>query len=210
MNEAGSGEEKRLPQTCDANRPRGPLPGEILVRSAPGTKPVGRTGVTHGFHCPDAIEIPTSLNCSVCPLYHVKRRDRRHRLACSEGRKHQICPILTERQIGWAEELVQEIRDVTGDWPTASDRIRIEQIIRHRSRLFQVENYLKVAGFLDLGKGEIRNVGERLTTIENSLSRSLSEYRQAIGERRALKPQAPRLEEYLAIQAEEVDDGADD
>lgn len=187
----------------------GGIPGEIILRPLRG-KPMGRTGVTHGFHCRDAIEIPTSLTCSVCPLYFIKKRDRRHALACHEGRKGKICPILTARQVGWVAELVAEVREVTGDDPKASDRMRIEQVVRHRSRLFQVENYLKVAGYLDLREGVIRNVGERLMTLENALARSLSEFRQAIGERRVTKPSAPTLSEYLAIQSEEEKGDADD
>lgn len=186
----------------------GGIPGEIILLPVRG-KPMGRTGVTHGFHCRDAIEIPTSLNCSVCPLYHIKKRDRRHALACRHGRKGKVCPILTERQLAWVSELVAEVREVTGEDPKASDRMRIEQVVRHRSRLFQVENYLKVAGFLDLREGVVRNVGERLTTLENALSRSLGEFRQSIAERRVTKPSAPTLSEYLEVTGEEKD-GADD
>jgi len=86
---------------------------------------------------------------------------------------------------------------VTGSEPTSSDNARIEQIVRHRSRIFQIENYLKVAGLIDLAKGEVRNVGDRLTTTENALSRALSEFRQAMSERRvANQGQGPRLEDY--------------
>jgi len=179
--------------------PHGRLPGEVVVRTITGLKPMGRTAVKHGFHCADAIEIPTSLTCSVCPLYLVKKRDKRHDLACPEGRKGQVCPILMARQIAWAEELVAEVREITGRDPMASDRARIEQIVRHRSRLFQSENYLKVAGFLDLREGVVRNVGERLITLENALSRSLGEFRQALSDRRQRQPEGPRLEEYLEV-----------
>ena len=146
-------------------------PGELVVSAPKGALPLGRTGTKHGYHSRDAVEIPTSLTCNLCPLYHVKRKDRRHRLACLEGKLNQVCPILIRRQIHWAEALIDEVREVTGGDPSASDRARIEQIIRHRSRVFQVENYLKVAGLIDLKKGEVRNVGDRLTTVENALSR---------------------------------------
>ena len=182
------------------------LPGEVRVPAPRGVKPLGRTGLTHGFHSADVIEIPTSLGCNVCPLYHVKRKDHRHPLSCKHGRKNQICPVLAERQVVWAADLIGEVRGATGDAPTASDRIRIEQIVRHRSRLFQCENFLKVAGLLDLKQGQMRNVGERLNTVENALSRSLSEFRQAIAERREQKPQGPRLEEYLEVKAQDEDD----
>ena len=189
----------------------GGLPAEVRVPVPSGLLPAGRTGTKHGYHSADSIEIPTSLTCNVCPLFHVKLKDRRHALACKEGRKNQVCPILGDRQVAWACGLVGELQAATGEAPTASDRIRIEQIIRHRSRVFQVENYLKVAGLLDLKTGTMRNVGERLTTLENALSRSLSEFRQAVGERRQQKPQAPRLEEYLAVSEEEKEgDGEDD
>lgn len=177
--------------------PRG-LPAEVRFPVPRGTVSLGKTGTKHGYHA-QAVEVPTSLTCNVCPLYHVKRKDRRHPLACREGRKNQVCPILEARQVIWAGELVAEVTDATGTGPTASDRARIEQIIRHRSRVFQVENYLKVAGLLDLKKGEIRNVGERLTTLENALSRSLSEFRQAIAERRGGGSTVPKLDEYYEL-----------
>ncbi len=160
--------------------------------------PQGRQGVRHGWHSQDAVEIPTSLTCNVCPLYHVRRKDRRHPLACPEAKKNQVCPILLELQQQWVEGLVCEVRETTGDGPTPSDNARIEQIIRHRSRIFQVENFLKVAGLIDLAKGEIRNVADRLTTTENALSRTLSEFRQAMESRRGQRDAlAPRLEDYL-------------
>jgi len=174
------------------------LPAEVRVPVPRGTMPLGQTGMKHGYHA-GAVEVPTSLTCNVCPLYHVKRKDHRHPLACRHGKKHRICPILAARQMEWAAELISELQEATGQEPTASDRARIEQIIRHRSRIWQVENYLKVAGILDLKQGEMRNVGERLTTLENALSRSLSEFRQAISERRAAKPTGLRLDEYLAL-----------
>ncbi len=180
-----------------------PLPGEVIVRAPKGVKPLGRTGVTHGFHCNDVIEIPTSLSCSVCPLYAVKKKNPRHNLACPEGRKNRICPILTERQINWAEELIGEIRDATGEGPTASDRAKIEQIVRHRSRVFQSENYLKVAGYIDIRQGKIRNVGERMISLENALSRSFAEFRQGIADRKAEKPKVPTLDKYLEVRSQE-------
>ena len=186
------------------------LPAEIRVPVPKGLVPPGQTGVKHGYHMSGSIEVPTSLMCNVCPLYHVKRKDRRHPLSCKHGKKNQTCPVLGARQVTWAAEFISEVKDVTGESPTASDRARIEQIIRHRSRIFQVENYLKVAGLIDLTKGTIRNVGERLTTLENALSRSLSEFRQALAERREVQPQAPRLEEYLKVKGGEDDSGQED
>lgn len=175
-----------------------PLPGEVEIRPARGTVPANRAGTKHGWHSADAVQIPTSLTCSLCPLYHVKRKDRRHPLACPEGRKLRVCPILTQLQQRWAEGLIREVQDVTGADPTPSDNARIEQVIRHRSRIFQIENYLKVAGLIDLKKGEIRNVADRVTTTENALGRSLSEFRQALSERRDSQRSAgPRLDEYL-------------
>lgn len=174
------------------------LPAEVIVRAPRGTLPASRAGVKHGWHSEDAVQIPTSLTCNLCPLYHIKRKDRRHPLACPEGRVNQICPILTALQQRWAFALIGEVADVTGGQPTASDNARIEQIIRHRSRIFQIENYIKVAGLIDLKKGEIRNVADRLTTTENALSRTLAEFRQSLAERRSSKAMpGPRLDEYL-------------
>jgi hypothetical protein len=117
--------------------------------------------------------------------------------------------------VAWVGELVGEVTEATGSPPTATDRIRIEQIVRHRSRLFQVENFLKVVGLLDLKSGEMRNVAERLTTVENALSRSVGELRLALAERRITKPTAPTLSEYLEVKAKEEKrpegaDGEDD
>lgn len=174
------------------------LPAEVIVRPPRGTVPRERAGLTHGWHCEDAVQIPTSLTCNLCPLYHIKRKDRRHPLACPEGHVHQICPILMALQQRWAFALIGEVMDVSGGEPTASDNARIEQIVRHRSRIFQIENYLKVAGLIDLKKGEVRNVGDRLTTTENALSRTLAEFRQSLAERRSTRPMpGPRLDEYL-------------
>jgi len=168
------------------------------IRPQKGTVPANRAGVKHGWHSADAVQIPTSLTCNLCPLYHVKRKDSRHPLACGEGRKNQICPILTRLQEGWAEGLICEVQEAAGCDPTPSDNARIEQIIRHRSRIFQIENYLKVAGLIDLKKGEIRNVADRLTTTENALSRTLAEFRQAIADRRDHQAtNGPTLDEYL-------------
>ena len=173
-------------------------PAEQVVRPPSGTLPAHKARTTHGWHSGDAIRIPTSLTCNLCPLYHVKKKDKRHKLACKEGRKNRICPILTQLQQDWAFGLVGEIRDATGAEPTSSDNARIEQIVRHRSRIFQIENYLKVAGLIDLQRGETRNVADRLTTTENALSRSLSDFRQALSDRRAQgQGDGPRLEDYL-------------
>ena len=174
------------------------LPAEMVVRPRPGTVPAQKGAVRHGWHSEDAVQIPTSLTCNLCPLYHVKKKDRRHPLSCREGRMNQTCPILTRQQQQWAFGLMAEIRQATGSDPVPSDNARIEQIVRHRSRIFQIENYLKVAGLIDLAKGEMRNVADRLTTTENALSRVLAEFRQALSERRAAhQGQGPRLEEYL-------------
>jgi hypothetical protein len=175
-----------------------PMPGEVEIRAPRGTLPASRAGVKHGWHSQDAVQIPTSLTCNLCPLYHVKRKDRRHPLACPQGRINAICPVLTALQQRWAFGLIGEVTDVTGAPPTPSDNARIEQIVRHRSRIFQIENYLKVAGLIDLKKGEIRAVADRLTTTENALSRTLAELRQAMAERRSVRQApGPRLEEYL-------------
>lgn len=189
---------KNPPKSQKNPEPLHEAPADLVVKPEPGTLPAQKGSTTHGWHSGDAIRVPTSLNCSLCPLYHVKKKDKRHRLACKEGRKHLICPILTQLQQDWAFGLISELRDVTGGEPTSSDNARIEQIVRHRSRIFQIENYLKVAGLIDLAKGEIRHVADRLTTTENSLSRTLSEFRQALSERRASnKAGGPRLEDYL-------------
>lgn len=188
------------------------LPAEVIVRAPKGTVPRERAGIRHGWHSQDAVQIPTSLTCNLCPLYHVKRRDRRHPLSCPEGRVNQICTVLMALQQRWAFALIEEVTDITGQQPTASDNARIEQIIRHRSRIFQIENYLKVAGLIDLKKGEVRNVGERLTTTENALSRTLAEFRQALSERRSYRPvPGPRLDEYLSTrEATDADVEGDD
>jgi len=172
-------------------------PGSREIRPT-GVLPANRAAVRHGWHSQDAVQIPTSLTCNQCPLYHVRRKDRRHPLACPEGRKHQVCPILTGLQERWAAALICELQEATGTDPTPSDNARIEQVIRHRSRIFQIENYLKVAGLIDLNTGKLRDVADRLTTTENALSRSLAELRAAIADRRANSAsQAPRLEDYL-------------
>jgi hypothetical protein len=172
-------------------------PRHYEVPAPKGVLPKGREGMRHGWHSADAVEIPTSLTCDVCVLFHLKKRDRRHPLACLKGKKHQVCVILLELQERWAEGLIGEMRDATGSDPKPSDNARIEQIIRHRSRIFQCENYLKVAGLIDLQRGEVRNVADRLTTTENALSRTLAEYRQAMADRRNQHANAPSLSEYL-------------
>jgi hypothetical protein len=191
------------------------LPAEVIVRAPRGTLPASRAGVKHGWHSEDAVQIPTSLTCNLCPLYHIKRKDRRHPLACPEGKVNQICPILMALQQRWAFALIGEVIDVSGAEPAASDNARIEQIIRHRSRIFQIENYLKVAGLIDLKKGEIRNVADRLTTTENALSRTLAEFRQSLAERRSTRQApGPRLDEYLlskqTAEAEDVETDGED
>jgi hypothetical protein len=183
-----------------ADSPESPesMPGEQIIRAPGGCLPSNRAGIKHGWHSEDAVQIPTSLTCNLCPLYHVKKKDRRHHLACPVGQKNTVCSILTEMQQQWAFGLIAEIRTSTGSDPSPSDNARIEQIIRHRSRIFQIENYLKVAGLIDLQKGELRNVADRLTTTENALSRSLAELRQAMADKRASGDgQGPRLEDYL-------------
>lgn len=198
MGRRGRGQAERDMQNGAIPELSGPMPAELTIRAPEGCLPANRAGVKHGLHSEDAVQIPTSLTCSVCPLFHIKKRDRRHPLSCPEGRKNQVCPILSEQQRRWAFGLIREIRDATGNEPTPSDNARIEQIIRHRSRIFQIENYTKVAGMIDLQKGELRNVADRLAAIENALSRSLSEFRQSMSERRASAGgQGPRLEDYL-------------
>lgn len=188
------------------------LPAEVVIRAPRGTLPPSRAGMKHGWFSDDAIQIPTSLTCNVCPLYHVRRKDRRHPLACHEGKINQICTVLAALQRRWAFGLIGEVSDATGSSPTSSDHARIEQIIRHRSRIFQIENYLKVSGLIDLKRGEIRNVGERLNTTENALSRTLAELRQALAERRAIRQApGPRLDEYLlSKQTAEAEDAEAD
>jgi len=187
-----------IPESADFTAEAVTLPSEMVVRPRPGTVPAQKGATRHGWHSEDAVRIPTSLTCNLCPLYHVKKKDRRHPLACKPGRMNQTCPILTQLQQQWAFGLMAEIREATGKDPVPSDNARIEQIVRHRSRIFQIENYLKVAGLIDLAKGEIRNVADRLTTTENALSRVLTEFRQALSERRlSRQDRGPRLEEYL-------------
>jgi len=188
-----------------------PLPAQVEIRAPRGCLPPERAGTKHGWHSQDAVQIPTSLTCNLCPLYHVKRKDPRHSLACPEGRKNQVCPFLTRQQQVWAFGLIQEVEDAGGGPPTPSDNARIEQIVRHRSRIFQIENYLKVAGLIDLKKGEVRNVADRLTTTENALSRVLAEFRQALAERKANRTSpGPRLEDYLKkVQAVGDGNGSD-
>jgi hypothetical protein len=174
------------------------LPAQLEIRAPRGCLPPERAGVRHGWHSQDAVQIPTSLTCNLCPLYYLRRKNPRHPLACPEGRKNQVCPVLLQQQKGWAFGLIREVEETGGGPPSPSDNARIEQIIRHRSRIFQIENYLKVAGLIDLKKGEVRNVADRLTTTENGLSRVLAEFRQALAERRASRTTpGPRLEEYL-------------
>ena len=189
----------------------GQVPAELEIRAPRGCLPAEKAGTKHGWHAQDVVQIPTSLTCNLCPHYHVKKRDRRHPLSCPEGRKNQTCPILIQHQQRWALGLIAEIEEVIGQPPTPSDCARIEQIIRHRSRIFQIENYLKVAGLIDLQKGEVRNVADRLTTTEHSLSRTLTEFRQAIADRRDHNAATgPRLEDYLKrieTAEEEPDDG---
>ncbi|MCK5644556.1 MAG: hypothetical protein KAJ19_27405, partial [Gammaproteobacteria bacterium] len=124
------------------------LPAQVEIRAPRGCLPPRRAGVTHGWHCEDSVQIPTSLLCSCCPLYHIKRKDKRHTLACPEGQKGRICAILTHLQQDWACGLIREVEETSGSLPTPSDCARIEQIVRHRSRIFQVENFLKVAGMI--------------------------------------------------------------
>jgi len=190
--------EQLLADTGNSTVELKPVPGQVEIKPPPGCIPPERAGIKHGWHSNDAIQIPTSLMCNLCPLYHVKKKDRRHPLSCPEGRKNQICPVLTQQQQQWAFGLIEEIQTFTGSDPVPSDNARIEQIIRHRSKIFQIENYLKVAGLIDLAKGEVRNVADRLTTTENALSRTLTEFRQALSERRGQAAAAnPNLKQYL-------------
>jgi len=171
-----------------------PFPGEVRL----STKGLQAGSTVHGYHAAEAVEIPTSLTCNLCPLFHVKRKDRRHPLACPEGKKGQICPILTRKQIAWASELISEVRQTTGRDPVASQLATVEQIIRYRSRLFQIENYLRVAGLIDLRGGEVRAVADRLGSVESGLTRALGELRQSMNDARDGKKGAgPTLGEYL-------------
>jgi len=174
-----------------------PFPAEVRIQTK-GVKPLGKGSTVHGYHSHEAVEIPTTLTCNLCPLYHVKRKDKRHALACPEGRKNQICPILTRRQQDWVADLVNEVREKTGCDPSATDRARVEQIVRYRSRLFQIENYLKVAGLIDLREGEVRAVADRLGSVEGGLTRALGELRQSMNDaREGRKGAGPTLGEYL-------------
>ena len=182
----------------DFTEPQWSLPGQVEIRAPKGCLPPERAGMKHGWHSQDSIQVPASLMCGCCPLYHIKKRDKRHPLACPEARKNRVCTILTRQQQQWAFGLIREIEESVGSPPTPSDNARIEQIIRHRSRIFQAENYLKVAGMIDLKKGEVRNVADRLVTTENALSRVLTEFRQALADRRDHNAATgPRLEDYL-------------
>jgi len=171
-----------------------PFPTEIRV----STKGLRAGSTIHGFHAAEAVEIPTSLTCNLCPLFHVKRKDKRHPLACPEGKKGQVCPILTRKQVAWASELISEVRQTTGRDPSASQLATVEQIVRFRSRLFQCENYLAVAGFIDLREGQVRAVADRLGGVESGLTRALGELRQSMSDGRDTKHGAkPTLPEYL-------------
>ena len=197
----------------DYTEPLGLLPGQVEIRAPKGCLPPERAAMKHAWHSRDSIQVPTSLMCGCCPLYHIKRRDKRHPLACPAGKKNQVCRILARLQQNWAVGLIREIEESVGSPPTPSDNARIEQIIRHRSRIFQAENYLKVAGMIDLKRGEIRNVADRLVTTENALSRVLTEFRQALADRRDHRAAAgPRLEDYLkevrAVEADADDEDA--
>ena len=205
--------EALLAISGDYSENLGPLPAEQRIKAPKGCLPPEKAGVKHGWHSQDSIQVPASLMCGCCPLYHIKKRDKRHPLACPEARKNRVCTILTRQQQQWAFGLIREIEESVGSPPTPSDNARIEQIIRHRSRIFQAENYLKVAGMIDLKTGEIRNVADRLVTTENALSRVLTEFRQALADRRDHRAAAgPRLEDYLkevrAVEADADDEDA--
>ncbi|MFN0149948.1 MAG: hypothetical protein ACKVU1_04440 [bacterium] len=174
-----------------------PFPGEVRVTTK-GLLAFPKSQSIHGYHSAEAVEIPTTLTCNLCPLYHVKRKNRRHHLACPEGRRDAICPILTRKQIAWASELMNEVRQTSGRDPSASQLATVEQIVRYRSRLFQIENYLKVAGLIDLREGQVRAVADRLGGVESGLTRALGELRQSMSDGRDVKHGAkPTLPEYL-------------
>ena len=184
-------------------RELGPVPGHTVVRPPRGAVAPHKAGTKHGWHSTEVVEIPTTLQCNTCVLYALKRKDRRHPLACEEGRKNQVCVILLRLQQQWAEGLLREIQEATGTDATASDCARIEQIIRHRSRVFACENYLRVAGLIDVKSGEVRNVADRVVASENALSRCLTEFRQAVADRRDNQhTPGPRLDEYLKTMRE--------
>ncbi len=174
-----------------------PFPAELIIPT--DGKPYHKGGWRHGYHSEDVVSIPTSMGCDTCVLYAIRKKDPRHSLACPEGKKHAACAILMRYQENWVASLVGEIRQATGRDPSATDRARVEQIVRLRSRIFAIEVYIKAAGSIDLRTGELRNVMERLTGVENALTRALGELRASMAEgREARKGPAPRLEEYLA------------
>jgi hypothetical protein len=159
-------------------------------------------GWIHGYHSEDVVAIPTLMSCDTCVLYAIRKKDARHPLSCPEAKKHATCSILTRHQEGWVASLVGEGREATGKEPSATDRARIEQIVRLRSRIFAIETYVKAAGAIDLRTGELRAVMDRLNSVENSLTRALGELRASMAEARdARRPPAPRLDEYLSALA---------
>lgn len=175
-----------------------PFPAELQI-DVTGHRKGPRT---HGIHSKDVIAIPTLMSCDSCVLMAIRRKDPRSKLACPEGRKHATCAILARHQVAWVEGLVGEIREATGREPSATERARVEQVVRLRSRVFAVETYVRAAGAIDLRTGELRAVMDRLNSIENALTRSLDGLRNAIAEARAAKRgNAPSLAEYLSALA---------
>lgn len=183
-----------LPAPRRYRRREQPFPAEMRIDV--GGKP--KAAWAHGYHSKDVVAIPTLMSCDSCVLMAIRRKDPRSKLACPEAKKHATCAILGRHQVAWVEGLVGEVREATGREPTATERARIEQVVRLRSRVFAVETYVRAAGAIDLRTGELRAVMDRINSIENALTRSLDGLRNAIAEARAAKRgNAPSLAEYL-------------
>jgi len=173
------------------------FPAELVIPT--DGRPAQKGNWRHGFHSQDVVTIPTGMSCDTCVLYAIRKKDSRHPLACPEGKKHATCAILSRYQIAWVEGLVGEIRGATGRDPSPTDRARVEQIVRLRSRVFAIEVYIKAAGAIDLATGELRSVMDRLNTVEGALTRALGELRQSIADARDNKKgPSLRLEDYVA------------
>jgi len=174
-----------------------PFPSNLQI--AEGRR---RRGVIHGFHSKSAIALSNPMGCDTCVLSAIKKKNPRHPLACNEARKHARCSILERHQADWAAGLVEEIRNGTGQEPTAIQRGQVEQILRLRGRLFALEVYLSAAGLVDVRTGEPRAIVDRMTSLENALGRATGELRASIAAaREAKRGGAPRLAEYLAALA---------
>jgi len=185
--------------------PADPAAGTREAPYPPGL-PVGGArrphGVVHGYHAQNAIALANLMGCDTCVLAAIKKKNPRHPLACRESRKHARCSILDRRQTEWVAGLVEEIRNGTGQEPTAIQRGQVEQIIRLRGRLFALEIYMSAAGIVDVRTGEPRAILERSTSLENAIGRATGELRSSIAAARdAKRGGAPSLAEYLAALA---------